>query len=720
MSSAGAGPSKRRGQYASRACNGCRRRRCKCDGAQPTCGTCGFYGRECSWSLESDARRPVTKQLVESLRVKIQLLEAEVAQLKATTDQATAIPRNPSTTPGLLADGSGSFDGSIPASPVQPTVGSPSGLLLPESRSVLPLQEQPEDLFDVERPHPPSAQLINIAMYRYIFRIDTSIPSSELPKDAQISLTCEWNRHLPHLGDIQLSRFEHDALLQRCFSYGTSWCLGLIPELFLHDMLYSLTSESQPRTHPRMQHYSPLLHCSLMAFATALSDNPIIRAPTTRTMFAARAKQWLDDEFRRPGMALVRALALLAEYHCGIGERDTGYMYMGMSFRAARALILSSDSEPWENEGFLAFPESLNRDWHFWSAFAQDKIMALDYERDYDIPIPRPSISLPSVDVELDKQPWLGELAQTSPHNGSPPNMTTRTFLETCKLLVISTRVIDIVHRQALTTPEERTIINTHLQLDTWFNGLPEDLLVWARSTSPLPHVIVLHVCYWWIIIRLHQPFYHKAQEPEQDPRMPITDLSIKMCDRAAHKIVQLINMFNEHYGIRFFPRSMLKAIFTAGMALLQESAAAPAAAVKKRSYAQDNVGTCIQALNSLSETWPCARELSNELQSQLQHQSQFPTPSLSQNDLTSPIQMEGLAPIPPGNFSTDQELEDQSPAEISQTFNQFLREWERMQPLYPYGSVRQTPGADSYSESSFSLPGDMLHDMYWDGTEPQ
>lgn len=81
---------------------------------------------------------------------------------------------------------------------------------------------------------------------------------------------------------------------------------------------------------------------------------------------------------------------------------------------------------------------------------------------------------------------------------------------------------------------------------------------------------------------------------------------------------------------------------------------------------------------------------------------------------------MEGLAPIPPGNFSTDQELEDQSPAEISQTFNQFLREWERMQPLYPYGSVRQTPGADSYSESSFSLPGDMLHDMYWDGTEPQ
>lgn len=30
-------------------------------------------------------------------------------------------------------------------------------------------------------------------------------------------------------------------------------------------------------------------------------------------------------------MSLVRSLALLAEYHCGIGERDTGYMYMGAS-----------------------------------------------------------------------------------------------------------------------------------------------------------------------------------------------------------------------------------------------------------------------------------------------------------------------------------------------------------------------------------------------------
>jgi hypothetical protein len=104
----------------------------------------------------------------------------------------------------------------------------------------------------------------------------------------------------------------------------------MIPEAFLHDMLYSLTSESSTSSHqPRLQHYTPMLHCSLLAYACAFSDNPEIRSLPVRAKFAHYAKQWLDLEFERPVMSLVRSLALLAEYHCGIGERDAGFMYMG-------------------------------------------------------------------------------------------------------------------------------------------------------------------------------------------------------------------------------------------------------------------------------------------------------------------------------------------------------------------------------------------------------
>jgi hypothetical protein len=47
--------------------------------------------------VENDARRPATKQLVESLHTKIQMLEAELAQLKGHQDIAIEINKEHST-----------------------------------------------------------------------------------------------------------------------------------------------------------------------------------------------------------------------------------------------------------------------------------------------------------------------------------------------------------------------------------------------------------------------------------------------------------------------------------------------------------------------------------------------------------------------------------------------------------------------------------------------
>lgn len=104
------------------------------------------------------------------------------------------------------------------------------------------------------------------------------------------------------------------------------------------------------------------------------------------------------------------------------------------------------------------------------------------------------------------------------------------------------------------------------LQLDTWFNKLPSELLISVRaSVAPLPHVILINICYWRILMYLHQPFYQRNQlserPPNRDSRL-FSDLSIKMCDRAAYKILQLINIFDQSYSLRFFPRNMLQASY--------------------------------------------------------------------------------------------------------------------------------------------------------------
>jgi hypothetical protein len=76
-------------------------------------------------------------------------------------------------------------------------------------------------------------------------------------------------------------------------------------------------------------HYSVLLHCSLLAFATAFSDDPFIKWRATRQKFAQRAKQLLEVELHRPSLTLAQSLLMLSEYHSGAGESEKGYMYMG-------------------------------------------------------------------------------------------------------------------------------------------------------------------------------------------------------------------------------------------------------------------------------------------------------------------------------------------------------------------------------------------------------
>ncbi|KAG8738870.1 hypothetical protein FRC10_006419 [Ceratobasidium sp. 414] len=175
---------------------------------------------------------------------------------------------------------------------------------------------------------------------------------------------CEWSRHLPSFDDIQFTRLEHDTLLDRYFKYAGCWLMSIVPQFFLHDMLRALTHAKSPL---EVDHYSPMLHCSLLALATALSDNPLIKLPTTRERFATKAKQLLHDDVGRPCLVLVQALAVLSEYHCGLGEREKGYMYLGMSIRAARAIGLGRVELRRLGQAHLA----AILDWYFWSIYSQ-------------------------------------------------------------------------------------------------------------------------------------------------------------------------------------------------------------------------------------------------------------------------------------------------------------------------------------------------------------
>ncbi|CAE6335274.1 unnamed protein product [Rhizoctonia solani] len=368
-----------------------------------------------------------------------------------------------------------------------------------------------------------------------------------------------------------------------------------------------------------------------MSFATAFSDNPKIKAKETRAHFASCAKQHLERECERPTITVVQALTFLSDYHGSLGERGLAYLYFGMSCRMVRALGLCIDSRPWVESKRITPDELVVRDWQFWSTFCQDKIMSLDYGRDYDIPLPHLNVNLPEIDQRLDQQIWPGERLQPPVEPEKPqPNRATQVFYEACKLMLFGVRIMDAVYsqgRQNWRVAQRDSVSEIHLNLDTWYNNLPENLTISARSaTKPLPHVIILNIAYWWLLLLLHRPFYARTVRSASNASTEIpssfTDLSVKICDRATVKIVHLVMLFERCHGMRYFPLSMLQVVFMTGATLLVQSATLSESAVKKRADAHEGTRKCVYALQAAAQTWDCAQLSANHLQNLLQEQT--------------------------------------------------------------------------------------------------
>jgi hypothetical protein len=180
----------------------------------------------------------------------------------------------------------------------------------------------------------------------------------------------DWAQFLPR---VPLTREEHDTLLDIFFKFFSSWCFRTEPEEFLVDMRKYLTvtysgnrrddandssqdaltspsvdnhdSQSDvPIKAPKVAHYTPMLHNSILALALAYSDNPYLSRLKTRALFVDQAKRYLEAECARPSLACVHALGYLASYYSGQGEQNLGFLFFGMSVRMSQARKISSPS----------------------------------------------------------------------------------------------------------------------------------------------------------------------------------------------------------------------------------------------------------------------------------------------------------------------------------------------------------------------------------------
>lgn len=183
------------------------------------------------------------------------------------------------------------------------------------------------------------SEIVDDPSGHYVLQINSS---PGLQSNHVLNPSFDWSCFLP---PGPLTRLEHDKILDLLFKFFTSWCFRIVPTLFLRDMQQHIHQGKQ-----NTKHYSPMLHNALIALATAFSDDPVIREPAHRQVFADRAKSYIDQECAHPSICVVQALSLLGSFHSSNGDQNLGYMYFGTSAVADPVLVLIFDRNEHQDE----------------------------------------------------------------------------------------------------------------------------------------------------------------------------------------------------------------------------------------------------------------------------------------------------------------------------------------------------------------------------------
>ncbi|KAI0069306.1 hypothetical protein BV25DRAFT_1910990 [Artomyces pyxidatus] len=616
-----------RGSYTRRACNYCRKRKSKCDGVQPRCGTCIASADECSWGPEI-AKRTVNKQHVDALKAWIRQLKkrADAQQAHIEALQATGRGGDINALQGHLRsnehDAEHYDDRSSPASDgtlvkaeepedvdIEHLIAPTMHFRFDEGRLEL---YGPTSIFRlVPHHHQPSTT----SRYEDARVVDRNAQSYQLlPHDCASLPSIDWNRHLP--SDSPLTRPEHDKLLEIMFTFFTSWCLRVIPDLFLLDMHRSL---SVSRTQPTFitAHYSPMLHNALIAVATAFSDDPRVKDPDVRRRYADRARDCLEFECERPKLSAVIGSSILADYHSSQGNPTLGHMYFGISARLSQALGLGLDCSPWVSAGLISESGMLDRNWVFWATFCQDTTWSLYVGRDFCVSSSSDihRIPVPSFDIET---------SLSGERKGS--NFLSSTFFSTSELLQIARDITDVVSnfsRLGVRREANNSVVaRMDLKLSTWKQKLsPELYLPQSGDTTPMPHQLMLHMTYDWLVIVLHRPFYRRRSTSGKDGA---DEIHIQSCNDAAMDIMDLAGSWRTLYTLRYVPIAFIQVVFAAGTIFILSAVQAIARSHIAQDHftaACDNAQLAIQYLQEVGESFECARGVAGILRNLLEHQ---------------------------------------------------------------------------------------------------
>ncbi|GAA5906172.1 hypothetical protein JCM6882_006066 [Rhodosporidiobolus microsporus] len=567
----------------STACDACRKRRAKCDGVKPKCGRCTSLTLDCLYAFDSDKRKPVTKEIVNALTMKISALEKELAEVKAQQGIDNLAPLNNSSTSATSAARQAVTDSFC------------GGLALNshgELRFYGPTSSYRAILGDATEGYVEAARAWSLtrAPIPYALPLDPHLPRK------------------PPVLNNQLSGRLISLAFEFCFS---QW--GLVDQrAFMGDLEKSSTQ--------RTANYSPLLlHIVLAVGCRYLDpDDPDFDKelcsdmddPSTRgDVFINWARMMIDQEWYHPDLSTVRSLTVLSVYLAGQALDGPALMFMSQAMRLCEDFGLHLDVHRLQiGSGGIAQDLRTARRNAFYAAFIVDTLQCAYLGRQPLLSVADLDLGIPPVDndIEFDH-----------------PSFRSSSFHAAAKLGNILSRLLDTVYSLkagiSLAT-RQAAVPELHLALETWYHELPSPLRASTPTPSkaPHPHILSLSALYHATVIQLHRPFFRRTSDGSD------MGVSTEKCLSSAKHIVRIVKLQRDTKGLRFVHPLFQYCCFTSGTILALSATednllGFPARDAERKNQASLDLKTVIAALREVGQTWKTALTSANVLETFIQ-----------------------------------------------------------------------------------------------------
>jgi len=491
----GADPANQKRRCVSTACIACRKRKSKCDGALPSCAACAsVYGTECVYDPNSDHRRKgVYREKVDSMKAQNSTLQILVeAILNASEEDVPAIVKQIRTCDSL------------------DTVAE--SILKQDFAMEHDDDENPlDDEYTTEQPVEGERELarkmgelrIENGSVRFIGGTSHLIyfgdpPPSDAPQEAEWESSLSNEEPLTSWSEVNKDPQVVIHLINMYFNWHYAYFTTLSKSLFYRDFL-----RGKPRGQPtRTVYCSPLLVNAMLALGCHFTSLPDAFAlpgdsRTKGDHFFAEAKRLIveNDEYEKPRLTTVQALALMSVREAGCGREAKGWVYSGMSFRMAQDMGLNLDDGGIASEKDTMNEQEIDaRRITFWGCFLFDKCWSNYLGR---LPqLPRSSYNVPKYDVfpDEDAELWSPYTDSGFDQTAKQPARTRASGLQLSKLCEISSDMLlffyhpNHIGRSSGKAVELKKLSELHRRLEDWRKELPREF---EPKETQLPSVIL-------------------------------------------------------------------------------------------------------------------------------------------------------------------------------------------------------------------------------------